>query len=246
MLSRNIAVVFNYVVLVLVAFGSVACGDDSSPTAPSTTTPVVTPPVTPPPPAAVTMTGLSLKAPRSFVDSLVLEIGKTVQFNLDAEYSDNSTKRVTDEATWTSSNDHVATVEKGLVTARNLGGVNIRAEYEDLEIRSSGFRVERGYHFTIINVSPNIIGSIEGTLENTGKDVIDEDWYVQAILYVDGRDAHVAASEDNMYGDDRYMFNESRRDFYIIPDTRTYDSFELRIVIDSEVTECVGCQRRRR
>ena len=234
-------------VVVLVLFGSVGCGDDSSPTAPSARPPVVTPPTPPTPPTApVTLTGVSLFAPAALVDSRVLEIRKTAQFNLEAEYSDDTTKRVTDEATWTSSNDHVATVANGLVTARNLGGFNIRAEYEGINVRSRGFRVERGYHFTIRNATSNIISGIEGTLENTGKDVIDEDWYIQAILYVDSRDRHVAASEDNMYGDDRYIFNGTRRDFYIIPDTRTYDSYELRVVIDSEEAECVGCQRRRR
>ena len=255
MLSRNIVGIASItprtlinVVLVLfvVSFGSVGCGDDSSPAAPSTTTPPTTPatPPTTPPAAPVTLTGLALFGPRAFVDSGTVEIGDTVQLNVDAEYSDDTTKRVTDEATWTSSNDHVATVVNGLVTARNVGGFNIRAEYEGLTIRSSGYRVERGYHFTIRNVSPNSIGSIEGTLENTGKDVSGEDWYIQAVLYVDGRDAHVAASEDNNYND--YMFNGSRKDFYIIPDTRTYDSYELRIVVGSDVAECAGCQRRRR
>lgn len=77
-----------------------ACGDDESPTP---TCPTVTPPapsaVTPPPPVAPTLTDLSLLGPTWFVDNPVLEIGETVQLNLDAEYSDGSTKRVTEEAT---------------------------------------------------------------------------------------------------------------------------------------------------
>ena len=237
----------NYVVLVLVlvsfGFVSFGCGDDSSPTAPSARPPV-TPPVTPPtPPAApVTLTRITLLAPRAFIDSGTVEIGDTVQLNMDAEYSDNTTKRVTDEATWTSSNDHVATVVNGLVTARNLGGFNIRAAYEELTIRSPGYRVERGYHFTIVNVSPNIIGSITGTLQNTGKDVYSKDWYIEARLYVGGRS--VATSRDNEYNDT--MLRGNRKDFYIIPDTRTYDSYSLRIVVDSTTAECVGCQRRQR
>ena len=146
----------NYIVLVLVlvsfGFVSFGCGDDSSPTAPSARPPVVTPP-TPPAPAPVTLTGLALFGPRAFIDSGTVEIGDTVQLNVDAEYSDNTTKRVTDEATWTSSNDHVATVVNGLVTARNVGGFNIRAAYEDQTIRSSGYRVERPvYDIRVSNV----------------------------------------------------------------------------------------------
>ena len=163
MLSRNIVGIASItprtlinVVLVLfvVSFGSVGCGDDSSPAAPSTTTPPTTPAAPPTPPAApVTLTGLALFGPRAFVDSGTVEIGDTVQLNVDAEYSDNTTKRVTDEATWTSSNDHVATVVNGLVTARNVGGFNIRAAYEDQTIRSSGYRVERPvYDIRVSNV----------------------------------------------------------------------------------------------
>ena len=217
---------------------SVACGDDKNlnPTRPSVTPPVVTPP-------AATLTDLSLKGPSWFVDNPVLEIGESVNLTLDAEYSDGSTKRVTDDATWTSSNDHVATVVGGVVTGRNVGGAEVRVSYENLRVRF-GFQVERGYHFTILNVAPNIISSIEGTLENTGKDVLGEDWYVQAILYEDGRETRIAASEDREYND--YMFSGTRKDFYIIPDTRDYDSYELRVVIGTQVAECSGCQRRRR
>ena len=60
--------------------------------------------------------------------------------NLYAEYSDGSESEVTDEATWASSNEHVATVVQGLVTGRNAGGAELRVSYEDLRVRWS-FRV---------------------------------------------------------------------------------------------------------
>ena len=231
------------VAVVAVSLGfSVACGDDKTPTP---TGPTVQPPVIQPPTVTtVTLTELSLKGPSSFIDDPVLEIGGTVTLQLDAEYSDGSTQRVTEDATWTSSNDHVATVAGGIVTGRHLGGAHVRAAYEEMTVTSINFRVERGYHFTIRNVAPNSIGSIIGTLENTGKAILGEDWYVQALLYEDGRDTHIAASEDRQYDDP--LSSGFRKDFYIIPDTRDYDSYELRIVVGTIVAECAGCQRRRR
>ena len=62
----------------LIGFGA-ACGDDESPgpTAPTT-------PTTPVTPAAPMVTGVSLLAPAGFTDNPVLDVGETVQLNLDA------------------------------------------------------------------------------------------------------------------------------------------------------------------
>ena len=119
---------------------SAACGDDSptAPTAP-TTRPPVTPPVAPPV-AAPTLDDLSLRGPGWFVDDPVIEIGETAQMSLYAEYSDGTENEVTNEATWASSNEHVATVDEGLVTGRNRGGAELRVSFETLRVRWS-FRV---------------------------------------------------------------------------------------------------------
>lgn len=127
------------VVGVAVALFSVSCGDDPppTPTGPTVVEPVQ-PPVTQP---SVTLTDLTLYGPTWFVDDPVLEVGETVQLDLDAEYSDGSTKRVTGEASWTSSNDLVATVAAGLVTGKGAGEASVQARFESLEIES-GFQVE--------------------------------------------------------------------------------------------------------
>ena len=108
---------------------AISCGDDgpSSPT-PVPPPPPVTPQVTPPPPPepAVTLDALSLRGPGWFVDDPVLEAGQTVQLNVYAIYSDETEEKVTDDADWRSSNDHVATVVNGLVTARHAGGAEVR------------------------------------------------------------------------------------------------------------------------
>ena len=119
----------------LIGFGA-ACGDDESPgpTAPTT-------PTTPVTPVAPTVTSVSLLAPAGFTDNPVLDVGETVQLNLDADYSDGSTKRVTEEATWTSSNEQVATVTAGLVTGAGVGEASVQAGFETLDV-AIDFRVE--------------------------------------------------------------------------------------------------------
>ena len=115
-----------------------ACGDES----PAPTAPTPTPPAPPTTPVAATLTDLSLTGPAWFVDDPVLEIGETVQLDLAAEYSDGSTKEVTDEATWESSNVDIATVDVGLVTGVSPGEFNILASYEGERIQSEDLRVE--------------------------------------------------------------------------------------------------------
>ena len=152
------------IVVVCVVLCFISCGDDSPPTPTAPT--VVDPPVTAP---AVTLTDLTFKGPAWFVDSSVLEVGQTVQLNLDAEYSDGSTKRVTEEAVWTSSNEPVATVDVGLVTGRDAGEFSIRASFEGEQAETVDFRVERpdepvvAATFEFEPVPPTAI-----TVDNTG------------------------------------------------------------------------------
>jgi hypothetical protein len=130
------------IALIAVLVVAIGCGDDG----PSSPTPVppapVTPPVTmPTPEPAVTLDTLSLRGPGWFVDDPVLEVDETVQLNVYAIYSDETEEKVTDDADWRSSNDHVATIVGGLVTGRHAGGAEVQVSYEELEVRSA-FRVE--------------------------------------------------------------------------------------------------------
>jgi hypothetical protein len=56
-------------------------------------------------------------------------VGQTVQLTLMARYIDGSTKDVSSDALWTASPAPVASVEAGLVTARDLGYTTISARY---------------------------------------------------------------------------------------------------------------------
>jgi Big-like domain-containing protein len=94
---------------------TLACNGDKAPT----TTPVA--PVVP----VVTSVGVS-------VSPVVQTIppGQTAQLIATARYSDGSTKDVTSQATWTSSQGNVATVSAGAITGVSLGRTLIRVNFE--------------------------------------------------------------------------------------------------------------------
>ena len=136
------------------------------------------------------MTGLTLTPPVWFVDDPILEIGESVSLRLEAEYSDDSTRNVTAEALWTSSNDHVATVDGGVITGQHRGGANVRAEYEGTTVGTPNFRVVRGPHVTVSNVrwrdfvvAPWI--RVTGTVRNTGSREFPDYWEIWARCYSD-------------------------------------------------------------
>ena len=93
---------------------TLACNGDKVPTTPATTS---VPPVT--------SVGLSLSP-------LVQTIppGQTARLIATARYSDGSTKDVTSQATWTTTDARVATVSAGAVTGVALGFVVIRVTFE--------------------------------------------------------------------------------------------------------------------
>jgi hypothetical protein len=93
-----------------------ACGDSKSPSSPATNPPTTT--VTT---SAVSVTGT---APR---------VGDTAPFAASATLSDGSSRTVTAQATWQSSNASVATVSSaGLVAGVGEGDVEISATYENV------------------------------------------------------------------------------------------------------------------
>ena len=124
-----------------------------------------------------------------FVEDPVMEIGESVSLRLEAEYSDDSTRNVTAEALWTSSNDHVATVDGGVITGQHRGGANVRAEHEGTTVGTPNFRVVRGPHVTVSNVRwrdfvPRWIEVI-GTVRNTGSRDFPDYWDIWARCYSD-------------------------------------------------------------
>ena len=123
--------------ILIAALAASACGNDepTTPTAPTPSTPTTTTPT------PVTLANLSMTGPASFADNPVLTVGESVQLNIDAEYSDGTSRRVTTDATWVSSNDHVATVSDGLVTGRNLGSARASATFDGQTATSIEFRV---------------------------------------------------------------------------------------------------------
>ena len=132
---------------------------------------------------------LTLTPPVWFVDDPVIEIGESVSLRLEAEYSDDSTRNVTNEALWTSSNDHVATVDGGVITGQHLGGANVRAEYEGTTLGTTNFRVVRGPHVTVSNVRtrdrPFGFTRVHGTVRNTGSREFPDYWEIWARFYSD-------------------------------------------------------------
>src|SRR5262245_1987207 len=83
-------------------------------------TPLVTPFV-----PAPTVTGISVTPPTQTVPP-----GQAVQLTATARYSDGSTKDVTAQASWNSSQLNVASVSSGIVRGIDLGRTTIRALFE--------------------------------------------------------------------------------------------------------------------
>lgn len=145
---RPIGVVFTIAVALTVA--AWACSD---PTSPSNTTTNTTPTVT-----AVSVSG---DAPN---------IGAASQFTATATLSNSTTQTVTPQATWTSSNTNVATVNSaGLVTGVNAGSADISATYQSV----SGLS-----HLNIIRLTFTVSGTVRdgttnGVLPNINVSSVD-------------------------------------------------------------------------
>ena len=231
---------------------SVACGDDKSPTptGPTVTPPVVQPPVVQPP--AATLTDLSLLGPTWFADDPTLEIGERVQLNLDAEYSDGTTERVTNDATWTSSNNHVATVSGGLIIGQNPGGANVSATYEGIRARSISFRVEQGAQVTVRNVrkerSSRLFERVKGTVVNTGTKAFSGFLEMHARFY-SSNGLLLEEARDYVEAGGRFPI-DAQRTFDILVRTNdiagwSYYTLAFLDDDDEEVT-CAGCATQRR
>lgn len=239
--------IITVIVTVVVALITAACGDDApTPTAPTVTP---TPTVTPDP---VTLTGLSMLAPTSFLDNPELTIGASVQFELDAEYSDGTTRRVTNEATWVSSQPTVASVSSGgRVTGLMRGTVSVVGTFEDQNIRSIRFRVERGRHVTVRNVrmesSSSSFYRVKGTVINSGT-VSFSGFLEMHARFFDG--GGLLLSDDRDYIETGGTFAvDAQRTFDILvrkSDTTGWAYYTVAFIdgADREVA-CAGCDEQR-
>jgi hypothetical protein len=99
----------------IIVFFTVACHSDKNPfpTNPTTPTP--------------SLSNVSFQTP----GPTSVGPGQTAQMTAVARFSDGSTRTVTDQATWTSSQPQIATVAAGVVTGRALGRTQIRAAYQN-------------------------------------------------------------------------------------------------------------------
>lgn len=131
-----------------VAALSIAC-DGSSPTAPS--------------PPSATLQQLRVENPES------LQVGRTVQMRALGEYSDNSTRDLTSQVTWSSSNTDVATVTPdGRVTGNVAGAVTIRATYQGIEGILRAVVQGRGWQVRVIVQRLECLGDCEDFTQGQG------------------------------------------------------------------------------
>jgi hypothetical protein len=96
----------------LAADGCSGSGDKKSPTTPSSSS------------SSTTVTQVRVSGTTTLTAR-----GQTTQLSATATLSDGSTRSVTQDADWTTSNTSVATVSGGLVTARDVGDADIGATY---------------------------------------------------------------------------------------------------------------------
>jgi len=96
-----------------------ACGSNSGSTSPTAPTP------TPPSGGTVTVASVAVTAPSTS--------GASFQLTATAHMSDSSSRDVTSQASWQSSNDQLATVSSaGLVTVHGTGDVDLKATYQSV------------------------------------------------------------------------------------------------------------------
>jgi hypothetical protein len=97
----------------IIVLSAVACNSDKKSAVPTNPTPV-----------SPTLTSLAIQGPPPTVGP-----GQTAQVTAVGRFSDGSERAVTGEATWTSTQPQIATVDAGMITGRALGRTQIRAMY---------------------------------------------------------------------------------------------------------------------
>jgi hypothetical protein len=138
--------------LVVVALaGGIVASCTSSPTTPSTTSSTASSPSIP---SSGTVTAVS-------VSGVAPAVGGSAQFPATATLADASTRQVTSDATWQSSNASAVTVSGGTATGVAAGEADISATYQN---------VTGKLHVTVAPVSPPTVNavSVAGTTPAVG------------------------------------------------------------------------------
>ncbi|PQP83809.1 cadherin [Paenibacillus sp. PCH8] len=105
------------------------------------------------------------------------ETTKTANVVLTASYPNSSDVNVTDQATWTSSNEKVATVFKGQVTAISAGSTTIKATYSGKTVEIA-VDVDTARYLDIKDVNDKLAMSLTG--ENKSKKLVANAEYIDA------------------------------------------------------------------
>ncbi|RKN82089.1 Ig-like domain-containing protein [Paenibacillus ginsengarvi] len=85
--------------------------------------------------AAITVNVESVRKLEADITDVFLQPDATKQIKLTATYADGSTAVITDKADWTSSDDSVADVDKGLIIANSVGQAEIKASYGNKSVQ---------------------------------------------------------------------------------------------------------------
>lgn len=102
---------------------------------------------------------------------------KTANVVVTASYPNSSDVNVTDQATWTSSNEKVATVFKGQVTAISAGSTTIKATYSGKTVEVA-VDVDTARYLDIKDVTDKLAMSVTG--ENKSKKLVANAEYIDA------------------------------------------------------------------
>jgi hypothetical protein len=98
-----------------------------------------------------------------------LQVGRTVQMRAVGEYSDGSTRDLTSQASWSSSNTDVATVTPdGRVTGNVAGAVTIRATYQSIEGILETAVLGRGWQVRVVVQRLECLGDCEDFTQGQG------------------------------------------------------------------------------
>ncbi|WFR63422.1 Ig-like domain-containing protein [Paenibacillus amylolyticus] len=103
------------------------------------------------------------------------ETTKTANIVLTASYPNSSDVNVTDQATWTSSNEKVATVFKGQVTAISAGSTTIKATYSGKTVEVA-VDVDTARYLDIKDVNDKLAMSVTG--DNKSKTLVANAEYI--------------------------------------------------------------------
>ncbi|WP_338707580.1 Ig-like domain-containing protein [Paenibacillus amylolyticus] len=105
------------------------------------------------------------------------ETTKTANVVVTASYPNSSDVNVTDQATWTSSNEKVATVFKGQITAISAGSTTIKATYSGKTVEIA-VDVDTARYLDIKDVNDKLAMSVTG--DNKSKTLVANAEYIDA------------------------------------------------------------------